>query len=505
MHKSSIMVDQHQFRFYNVKPRVFVISDISNEPDDAESLVRFLLYANEFDIKGLVACTSTWMKSAVHPEDMETIIRAYKQVVTNLSAHVHPDNPYPSAEHLLGLIRSGPSVYGKRALESGVPLSGGAALLIDQLSASSDEPLWVLCWGGTNVLAQALHHIHQSQSASDSARLRSRLRVYSISDQDDTGLWIRITYPDVFYICSIHGWNQYAMATWVGISGDIIHKFDEDGPDITKVTASWLKKHIQIGPLGGVYPDYKFIMEGDTPTFLYLIQNGLGAPEHPEWGSWGGRYNLVDLGGAARHYSDATDSVIGKDGKVYTSNKATIWRWRDAYQNDFAARIQWTLSADPSSANHAPVVIVNDSHGPEPLLIFIEAGEEVVLDASKSYDSDGDKLTFSWFQYKEPTAGSTGLVDAQIPNLDISHVGDAHGPGNKVKFTLPPPEKCAIDLLSGQAQSKGQVFHVIVEVKDDGYPCLCSYKRVVIQVTNRQLRGGRDRAVETVTEWLQFQ
>jgi hypothetical protein len=98
----------------------------------------------------------------------------------------------------------------------------------------------------------------------------------------------------------------------------------------------------------------------------------------------------------------------------------------------------------------------------------------------------------------------TGLTSL-IPNLAISHVGDVHGPGNKVKFTLPPPEKCAIDLLSGQAQSTGQVFHVIVEVKDDGYPCLCSYKRVVIQVTNRQLRGGRDRAVETVTEWLQFQ
>ena len=35
----------------DVKPRVFVLTDISNEPDDEESLVRFLVYANEYDVK----------------------------------------------------------------------------------------------------------------------------------------------------------------------------------------------------------------------------------------------------------------------------------------------------------------------------------------------------------------------------------------------------------------------------------------------------------------------
>jgi hypothetical protein len=92
------------------KPRVFILSDISNEPDDAESLCRYLLYANQFETEGLVACTSTWMKNKVCPQDMEKIIDAYAGAVENLNKHVHPDWPYPSAKHFRSLIRKGAEV-----------------------------------------------------------------------------------------------------------------------------------------------------------------------------------------------------------------------------------------------------------------------------------------------------------------------------------------------------------------------------------------------------------
>ncbi|KAL2851028.1 hypothetical protein BJY01DRAFT_245237 [Aspergillus pseudoustus] len=391
-------------RFCGTKPRIIVTSDISNEPDDAQSLVRYLLYSNEFETLGLVACTSNSLKDRVCPEDMETIIRAFRNVVENLNAHVHPSNSYPSASHLLSLVKTGPAMFGRQALQPEVPISSGAQTIIKSLEAST-EPLWVLCWGGSTVIAQALYHLQKAKSAQDFARLRSRLRVYAISDQDDTGLWIRLKFPDIFYICSVHGWNQLILGAWNGMSGELNAPFlDTGGPDTSLVDRNWLWKHVQIGPFGAVYPDYTFTVEGDTPSFLHLVQNGLGLPEHPEWGGWGGRYTLVDLSGQANHYADTVDRVVGKDGEVFVSPRATIWRWREAYQNDFAARMQWTLGPDREIVNHAPVVVVNGSPlGPEMVQVEVEAGSEIVLDASNSYDPDGDRLSFRWVQYKEPT------------------------------------------------------------------------------------------------------
>ncbi|KAK2685866.1 hypothetical protein QWA68_015089 [Fusarium oxysporum] len=495
------MAEYYKFQPFNVKPRVFIISDISNEPDDAESLVRYLLYANELETRGLVACTSTHIRNKTCPEDMEAIVRGYAQVADNLNVHVHPDSPFPPAQTLLAMIRSGPAMYGKAALEPSVPLSGGTVLLIDEIDKSLD-PLWVLCWGGTNVLAQALHHVHKSRSPEDCQIFRSKIRVYAISDQDDTGLWIRTTFPDIFYICSIHGWSQYSHATWTGISSEA----DKGGSDSSKITRAWLRENIQIGPFGQCYPDHKFLIEGDTPTFLYLIQNGLGSPEHPEWGSWGGRYDLIDPGMAAKHWSDTVDTVEGKDGNWYTSNYATVWRWRDAFQNDFAARMQWTMTKDVSRANHAPLVCVNgNGYSPDSLVLEVEAGQKVVLDASRSYDPDGDVLSFHWFLYKEVSI-TTGLIamPQQIPHIQMDNV-DPVVPDRKVEISLPPPELCAIEPLSGNPVEKGQVFHFILQVKDNGTPCLTTYKRVIIQTTNSQLKGKRGFAVDTTAEWLELE
>lgn len=98
------------------KPRVFILSDISNEPDDAESLVRYLLYSNQFRTEGLVAVTSTWMKTKVCPQDMEKIIRAYANAVESLNAHVHPEHPYPPADLFLSVLRTGHPVRNGRQI-----------------------------------------------------------------------------------------------------------------------------------------------------------------------------------------------------------------------------------------------------------------------------------------------------------------------------------------------------------------------------------------------------
>jgi len=93
-------------------PRVIVISDIGNEPDDQMSLVRFLVYSNEFDVEALIATTSTWQKTTTHPETMRKLIEAYGQVRTNLLLHA---KGWPTAEDLMSKVFTGQSAYGMAA------------------------------------------------------------------------------------------------------------------------------------------------------------------------------------------------------------------------------------------------------------------------------------------------------------------------------------------------------------------------------------------------------
>lgn len=198
------------------------------------------------------AVTSNWMKTKVCPQDMHKIIDAYAKVVNNLNAHVHPDHQYPPAETFRGLVRSGADVYGMAAVGDDIPLSDAGELLFERITIANDNPLWVLCWGGTNVLAQVLFKIRKVFSSEQAKPLYSKLRVYAISDQDNTGAWIRNHFPEIFYIVSLHAWNQYGLAAWSGISGDKFYGFDKGGPDFSKVTKEWISENIQVGPLGAV-------------------------------------------------------------------------------------------------------------------------------------------------------------------------------------------------------------------------------------------------------------
>lgn len=368
------------------------------------------------------------------------------------------------------------------AVRDDIPLSDGGKLLLERILSPDPDSLWVLVWGGPNVLAQVLYSIRDRP---DAPQLRSKLRVYAISDQDDTGAWMRRQWPDIFYICSVHGWNQYQLATWYGISGLTC---DSGGPDTSEITAEWVKKNIQIGPLGKVYPDAMYIIEGDTPTFLYLIQNGLGSSEQPSWGSWGGRYLPVSVhegrGPYIRgHFTDACDKVIGLNGQTYESNHSTIWRWRSAFQNDFAARMQWTLSPNFSQANHHPVVSVNGDIGITPYQLEADAGSVVEIDASATYDPNRQQLTYKWHQYREPSAVQ------HYHTHEVAVLGiEPDAVGSKVKIMIPPPEKSCMRVREQIVLEQGPVLHLILEVINSGSPPLTSYRRILIQPVNRNFK-----------------
>ena len=269
------------------------MTDIENEPDDAQSLVRLLCYANHFEIEGLVATTSTWMRKEVADWRIHEIVDAYAKVRDNLEVH---EKGFATGAELKDKIKKGRSVFGMEGVGVGHD-SEGSEWLISTLEKEDDRPLWITAWGGTNVLAQALWKMERTKSSGELNRLISKMRVYTISDQDDSGPWIRENYPNLFYIVSPgyeeNGGGQYHYATWSGISGDRFHgRFD--GPDFSLVDNCWLDENIRQnhGPLGAEHPHTDYLMEGDTPSFLGLVQNGLNDLENPNYGGWGGRYEL---------------------------------------------------------------------------------------------------------------------------------------------------------------------------------------------------------------------
>lgn len=445
------------------KPRVIVLTDIENEPDDAMSMVRFLTYSNQWDVEALVATTSVHQQNHIAAWRIREIIEAYRKVKDNLDIH---EPGYPSADYLLSVLKEGRTDYGMNAVGKGMD-SPGSDLIIDVVDREDSRPVWVLVWGGPNCLAQALWKVRNTLSGKKLNQFVSKLRVYTISDQDDSGPWIRKTFPNLFYIASpgFHRYGGYHYATWSGISGDNFHgRFA--GAEHSIVDNPWLDEHIRSkGPLGAQYPFMKFLMEGDSPSFMYLINNGLGDTEHPDWGSWGGRYEYYQprtekwfLEPETRPlWTNAMDEVLGTDGKWHTTNHATIWRWREASQNDFEARMDWTIKPY-NEANHPPVPKLGHDQ-----YLKAKVGDRIDLSAEGTTDPDGNKLSYKWFYYGE--AGTFTVATARTG--DPIKINDA----DKEKAWFIVPEKSRIGTI-----------HMILAVTDQGVPALTRYKRVIITV-----------------------
>jgi hypothetical protein len=450
----------------NQKHRLIVLSDIEAEPDDIESFVRLVLYSNVIDIKGMIATTSIWHKTRVDPESIKKVIRAYGKVQPNLIKH---EAGFPDVNTLLDLVKQGLPKYGMTGVGDGKD-SEGSDWIIKVLEEKDDRPLWISVWGGANTLAQALDKIKKTKSKSEAKELISKLRVYTISDQDDSGIWIRNNFPDLFFIVSPG--DDYGSATWTGINSFVM------GINNEVISNSWLAKNIQQGhgPLGVEYPDVAWGMEGDTPSWLNLIPNGLSEPEHPEWGGWGGRYELYKPDFATHKkgtsgvpfepetraiWTNAIDSyspylpseygrAVRKDTASFTNAKVSLWRWRDDFQNDFAARMDWCTKSY-EEANHPPVIGLT-----HPEQFTVKSGEGFSLDAFNSTDPDGDNLSFLWFYYPEASSYK------KMIGLGAENV---HG----VYVTAPKVDK-------------KETLHFILKLSDKGTPMVSRYKRIIVTV-----------------------
>jgi hypothetical protein len=450
----------------SLKNRVIILSDIEADPDDTQSFVRLLLYSNQIDIKGMIATTSVWQKTRVAPAPIKKIIQAYKTVQLNLNKH---EPGFPDAAELLLIVKQGFPKYGMQGVGKGQN-SEGSDWIIKILEDNDPRPLHIAVWGGVNTLAQALLKIKETKTEKEAKQLISKLRIYTISDQDDSGIWIRNTFPDLFYIVSPG--DNYGSATWIAINSQI------KGISNEEISNKWLSQNIQQGHglLGAAYPDVAWGMEGDTPSYLNLIQNGLNNAEHPEWGGWGGRYELYKPDFSKQKkgssgvtsapetraiYTNASDNytpfipndfgrVIKLDSSHYNDNKATLWRWRQDFQNDFAAHMNWCV-ADYKNANHPPVPVLK-----QPEEITVKSGQEFGLDAADSYDPDGDSFSYLWFQYSE-----AGTYNKPVKVSPENY--------NNVWIMAPTVEK-------------KETIHIILRVTDKGTPAISRYKRVIVTI-----------------------
>lgn len=474
-----------------MKPRYIAITDIKGpvpgkktEVDDIESLVRLLLYANEIDIEGIIACTSVGYAKGGEKKDLDVILQkiaAYKIIKSNLDKHAEG---YPEADYLCSISCCGiPAVgkkYGKGFGEEKYNDIAGVNQIISVVDKEDARPVYIGLWGGANTLAQAVWKVWKSRDEKAFNVFISKLRIYAISDQDMGLRWMRDYFGDRLFIIvspssgTFLGMRGFVNATWTGMSWDkwyenkIISrrmKIDEKFYGVRQelISNEWLEKNIcRQGVYGAEYPLPNFVMEGDTPSYLGIIPNGLNVPEHPDHGGWGGRYEFYkpekkQFGVTEKYpiWTNATDKIICDDGHLTISAPATIWRWREAFQNDFAARMLWTMTDDYHAANHAPIVIL--AH---PDKMTVTPGSTVALDAAASYDPDGAALFYRWFIYQE---AGTCPCDSDIEIKD----------NRSAQTTLILP--CAETV-------KGTHLHVILEVQDAGTPIMTSYARVILHI-----------------------
>jgi len=464
--------------------RVVVTTD--PELDDNNSLLRFLLYSTDFKVEGLIYASSgvhwkgdgrteilkppaeaarrnmnpcpckSW-RWAEGERFVHDAVEAYEQAYPNLKVH---DARYPAPASLRSVIR-----WGNVEFEGDISKdTEGSDLIKTLLLDDRTEPVYLLAWGGASTIARALKSIKDQYVATPQwptikAKVSRKAIVQSFGDQDGTVVgYLKPEWPDVEF-------RQMATQTYGYGARAVVLPEDQ-----VYLGAQWTRDHIsRQGPMGAryrVWGDGKqmvkgdvfdhfgfagrtddqlkamgyvvwtpvreagsWISEGDTSTFMNLLDNGLRGHEHASFGGWGGR-DQPDAGPNPQYASA---------------------RFFGVAQRDLAARFQWSVTPAFRSANHPPVVHLKGKGDRE-----VRAGATVELEGLAT-DPDGDALRFRWWRY----ADADTYADTQ-PTPDLF--------SQVARFTVPADAR------------PGDTLHLILEVTDDGEPALTRYQRVILVV-----------------------
>lgn len=414
--------------------RVIIETDAGGDPDDEQSLVRFLLYANEWDIEGIIANRPVARdRENLNPvrtglSIVRRLVNAYGECYANLVQH---DPRYPQPELLL-----------KRTVAGYEDRDEGLNLIRTAVDTDDPRPVWFCNWGtdkgsAPSSLKRALDRVLDERGEKSYAAFKDRIRLSSDNQfgahttrEPPFQLWVDTLRPELDRQRWYHRFSALTATA--------------DGFDLQRDV---LTGH---GPLGALYPSNTTHAqkEGDTMTFLYLVPTGMNDPEQPTWGSWAGRYGLnPEFRKKPYYWANQADAWQGT-----THRDNTLKRWAADLQNDFRARLDWCVKP-LRETNHPPAVVVNGKDGTE-ILHLTAAPGEVKLTAAGSSDPDGQKLSYQWFVYFE-----AGTYQGAAP------IADADSP--EARIQLP-------------ADAAGKTIHVVLAARDQGAPPLARYRRVVI-------------------------
>ncbi len=295
----------------DARPRVIVSTDIGgSDPDDFQSMVHYLMYADRFDTEGLISSPP----GAGRKEHIFEVINEYEKDYPNMVSH---SSKFPLPDTLRTLAKQGaeepaPSVGYSNATE-------GSDWIIRCADSSDSRPLWILVWGSITDVAQAVH---------DAPRIKDKIRVYFIgswntSQDPNARKYLYDNHADLWWIES----NSTFRGMYVG---------GEQGDDLGNV--SFVEQHVRHhGALGDYFYGKKAdIKMGDTPSVLYLLN---GNPDQPTDPHWGGMFRAADHGD--QYWTDCTDEQYRE--KNYDGAR-TVNMWRENYLRDWQTRMDWAKS-----------------------------------------------------------------------------------------------------------------------------------------------------------------